>query len=265
MDVVKQQLDISHDEDDEHLQLLVLAARDYCESIWDRALVDTFLDWKLPCFPSQLKTPPFVQWTTISYRDGEDIARYIHNTYTFDADTLAGAVDLAADTITLPAHGLLADQQLTYSNGGGTNIDPLVDGDIYLTVLVDDDTIQLSLTQGGAAIDLTAGPVAAENHTLALDAADSIYTVSDDFTPAVVSPVGLWPTIADRPDAVTLQWQAGYSDSSSVPAQWRQCLLLLIRHWYDNPSTIGTMNGMPYGLRSLMMSGSYGHYAGYVV
>lgn len=71
--------------------------------------------------------------------------------------TLATAtpIDYAAETITLPAHGFSNGNEVTYSNGGGTNIGGLTTGTNYFVIGATTDTIQLSATSGGSAINLT--------------------------------------------------------------------------------------------------------------
>lgn len=57
--------------------------------------------------------------------------------------------------------------------------------------------------------------------------------------PATVSPwltnmPGGWPdTNYDRPDAVTLVYQAGYANAAAVPKPIKQAMLLMIGAWYE--------------------------------
>lgn len=51
-----------------------------------------------------------------------------------------------------------------------------------------------------------------------------------------------WPTPAyDRPDMLQITFTAGYgSTAASVPAIAKQCLLLLVGHWYENREAVIT-------------------------
>lgn len=78
---------------------------------------------------------------------------------------LPGAIDTAADTISIPSHGLSTDDLIRFGNVGGTAFSivgsPLtllagLSAQPFYAIKVDNDTIQLSLSAGGAAIDLTA-------------------------------------------------------------------------------------------------------------
>lgn len=72
--------------------------------------------------------------------------------FTFDP---AVAVSTVNDTITWAAHGLGEGQLLFYPTVAGTAIGGLVFDTLYFAKVVDANTIQLSATRGGAAIDLT--------------------------------------------------------------------------------------------------------------
>lgn len=43
-----------------------------------------------------------------------------------------------------------------------------------------------------------------------------------------------WPTTYDRPNAVTVEFTAGYADADSVPAPIKQAILLMVGHDYEN-------------------------------
>ena len=74
----------------------------------------------------------------------------------------------------------------------------------------------------------------------------------------------VWPvTQTDRVDAVTIDFTAGYGDTAdSVPAKAKQWLLLLVRHWYDNPSGVATGaigKELEYALNSIRQSLGIGY------
>ena len=78
---------------------------------------------------------------------------------TFDAQSaVAGAA------ITISSHGFVTNDEVTYSDGGGTTIAELRDGGKYFVIKVDANTVNLSETLDGSAITLTDG--SSENHTI---------------------------------------------------------------------------------------------------
>ena len=63
------------------------------------------------------------------------------------------SVDLTAETVLVPAHGYPANQKIVFY--GDTVPTGLAEGTVYFAVTVTTDTFQVSLTSGGAAINLT--------------------------------------------------------------------------------------------------------------
>jgi hypothetical protein len=63
------------------------------------------------------------------------------------------SVDLTADTVLAPAHGYAANQKIAFY--GDTVPTGLTEGTVYFAVTITTDTFQVSLTSGGAAINLT--------------------------------------------------------------------------------------------------------------
>jgi hypothetical protein len=76
------------------------------------------------------------------------------NALTVDGDD-AAVVDAANDKI-VEANTFTTGDYVTYSNGGGVDIGGLTDGANYYVIAATASEFQLSLTSGGAAIDLTA-------------------------------------------------------------------------------------------------------------
>ncbi len=80
------------------------------------------------------------------------------------------AVSVSSNQITLPAHGFVTGEMLTYTNQGSAAIGGLTSGISYYAIVVDANTIQLAATQAdayaGAALSLD-GSVAAGDQTLA--------------------------------------------------------------------------------------------------
>lgn len=57
---------------------------------------------------------------------------------------------------------------------------------------------------------------------------------------------GTYPTTQLRPNnGVEVQFIAGYGAANTVPQIYKQAILLLVGHWYENRETIVTGGGMP--------------------
>lgn len=69
--------------------------------------------------------------------------------------TVATVVDLTGDDFTFAGHGLANGDRVIYYNGGGTSITGLTSGTMYFVVGVSGSVFQLSLTSGGAAINIS--------------------------------------------------------------------------------------------------------------
>ena len=108
---------------------------------------------------------------------------------------LPGAVDTAADTISIPSHGLSTDDLVRFGNVGGTAFSivgsPLtllagLNAQPFYAIKVDNDTIQLSLSVGGAALDLTAAGTGT-HYLFIVTGATFTALVHSAFTPAGAS------------------------------------------------------------------------------
>ena len=85
-----------------------------------------------------------------------------------------GPIDFSTETITINNHGLSNGNEVTYSNGGGTNIGGLTTGTNYFVISATTNTFKLSATSGGSAINLTdAGNSLGTNHSFDLDIGSS--------------------------------------------------------------------------------------------
>lgn len=86
-----------------------------------------------------------------------DVPKYEAPTLSFDGSD-ALIVDVTGDTISVPGHGLVTGDPVTYT-AANTAITGLVDGTIYYAIRVDADTIQLAANVAaaeiGTDIDLT--------------------------------------------------------------------------------------------------------------
>lgn len=65
-----------------------------------------------------------------------------------------------------------------------------------------------------------------------------------------------WPGVYDRLDAITVEFVAGFGDTAAaVPQTIRQCVLLMVAHWYENrePVVVGSISSaLPMAVDSLI-------------
>ena len=73
-------------------------------------------------------------------------------------DTFVGDTDVDPDTdrITVTGHAYTTGDPVRLTQGAGTAPVGLVDGNVYFVIVVDVNTIQLSRTLGGVAVNITA-------------------------------------------------------------------------------------------------------------
>lgn len=104
---------------------------------------------------------PAGTYSTISYHTALSAGSYVGNApinSTIKGVGTTDAADITANTITAIANGLANTNRVFISNVGGTTLAaPLAENVLYFVVGATTDTFQLSLTSGGAAIDITAG------------------------------------------------------------------------------------------------------------
>lgn len=69
----------------------------------------------------------------------------------------AASITIATDTIAFTGHGLVAGDTITYNNGGGADATGLVSGTNYFVISsgLTANAFKVSLTSGGAAVDIT--------------------------------------------------------------------------------------------------------------
>ena len=102
-----------------------------------------------------------------SFKVLDDITSY---TLTFDGSSSA-VVSAANDTISHNSHRFVNGQKVTYSNGGGTNIGNLNDGNSYYIIKNDNNTIKLADTYSDALAGIgrnISGLGIGESHTITL-------------------------------------------------------------------------------------------------
>lgn len=130
---------------------------------------------------------------------------------------------------------------------------------------------------GDSGIPLRTGPVTGVSSITYVDSAGATQTLADDqyvlddFTqPATLFPaygVNGWPAARDQPNAVRIQFVAGYSPTSgsppadTIPRSLRAALLLMVGHLYENreETTRGEggatlLNQIPLGINALVQA-----------
>lgn len=90
---------------------------------------------------------------TQAYADADvDVPVEGEGILTFNPNT---AVNLSSNVITINAHGVREDEQVTYRHGGGTAMGGLTHDTEYWAVSVTTNTLALSATRGGDPVDIT--------------------------------------------------------------------------------------------------------------
>lgn len=75
--------------------------------------------------------------------------------------------------------------------------------------------------------------------------ASSNYTVDMVSFEGRISPVDSWPSTLTRVNAVRVTFTAGHgADASTLPADIKAALLMLIGHWYSNREAVGDVGTM---------------------
>lgn len=85
------------------------------------------------------------------------------------------------------------------------------------------------------------------------------YLVDNESEPGRITPAPDtgWPATQNRPNAVSVEFVAGFGDASKVPQGIKQAILLMVGHWYENREGV-TMQGnnageLPMAVDSLLM------------
>ena len=89
----------------------------------------------------------------------------------------------------------------------------------------------------------------------------SDYQVDTHSQPARITRINNWPAI--KPDtygAVKVTYRAGYqqdTDSNNVPGPIKQAILMMIKHWYDNPEAVVVGVGASTSVNEVPLSASH--------
>jgi uncharacterized phiE125 gp8 family phage protein len=63
-----------------------------------------------------------------------------------------------------------------------------------------------------------------------------------------------WPSTLGHYGDITITYVAGYNGASNVPQVWKQAMLLLISHWFENRSSVNIgniTNELPHAYEAL--------------
>jgi len=88
--------------------------------------------------------------------------------------------------------------------------------------------------------------------------ASSNYRLTDDDRVRFTSDFS-WPVRARLADGYEVEYIAGYGDASAVPQRYKQAILLLVGHFYENREAVTLAQGMtatvlPLAVQSLLMT-----------
>lgn len=78
------------------------------------------------------------------------------------------------------------------------------------------------------------------------------------------APNQTWPTLqSDREFPITVRFVAGFASASSVPADWKHAVLLLVSHWFEHREAVSDTEKytVPLGIESLLANAGWGSYA----
>lgn len=190
LDEAKKHLRVDHANDDALISATIRAARDMVEGFTRRALVLQTFEQVLDVFPARIETlrSPLRKLISITYLDTDGASQTLATTgYTADAKSEPARIveaygkswpstrdDLNAvtikfqaghavpftanattDTLTAKGHPYSNNDIVRLLNSGGALPAGLADKTDYYVVNVSGDTLQLSATLGGAALDIT--------------------------------------------------------------------------------------------------------------
>lgn len=136
--------------------------------------------------------------------------------------------------------------------------------------------LQLGMTSGRSRVYLPNAPVSSITSISYFDTDDQSqsedtanYTLTGDNDAAWLMPTGtgVWPSMKDRPDALTITYVAGYGTSpDKVPANLRHAALMLVGHWYENREAANhpaaLVKEIPFSVQALIDQSRVGWVAG---
>ncbi|GAA5124654.1 hypothetical protein JIN84_12955 [Luteolibacter yonseiensis] len=80
------------------------------------------------------------------------------------------------------------------------------------------------------------------------------YLVITGAEPGMVKFTGSLPSVADRPDAVQIEFTAGYADEAAAPNLLKHAIKLLVGHLYENrlPVAFASCQNLPWSLQAII-------------
>jgi len=86
------------------------------------------------------------------------------------------------------------------------------------------------------------------------------YRVIIGAEPGMIQIVGSLPSVDSRPDAIQIEFTAGYADAGLVPAQLRHAVKMLVSHLYENrlPVAFASCQSIPFTLETLISNQKIG-------
>jgi uncharacterized phiE125 gp8 family phage protein len=100
------------------------------------------------------------------------------------------------------------------------------------------------------------GYLDADGAAQTVDDVDALVTVRDGLLADITLKAGAaWPATACDPRAVTITFKAGHGAPAAVPRKVYQAVLLLLAHWYANPSAVNVGNittALPFAVERLL-------------
>jgi uncharacterized phiE125 gp8 family phage protein len=86
------------------------------------------------------------------------------------------------------------------------------------------------------------------------------YRVITTTEPGILQIIADLPAVDDRPDAIQIEFTAGYSVASAVPATLRHAIKMMVAHLYENrvPVAFAGTYEIPYTLKTLLENNKIG-------
>lgn len=100
------------------------------------------------------------------------------------------------------------------------------------------------------------------NTSTVMSSSDYVVTAPSSLPGSIQPAIGAqWPSTADRDDAVTIRFVAGYGGASAVPMRAKQAMKMLISHWYDQREGVADkpLSAVPHSVDQLLQSMGWGY------
>lgn len=154
--------------------------------------------------------------------------------------TTSPAVSLAEAKAHLRVVGTQDDAAIT---GYALAATQFIEGETRTTLAGADFVLTLPAFPAGREIPIPRPPLRAVTAVKYTDAAGTLqtlapssYVVDADAKPGrvVLAAGASWPATAERPNAVRIEFAAGYASADAIPQLLKQAVLLMLGHYYEN-------------------------------